>query len=148
MDKSICGVDCCNCSFGKYNNCKRCNESNGCPFGKQCFIFKYIKTGGTNNYQLFKKELIDEFNSLHIPGMPAINDLNALVGSFVNLEYKLPNGQIVKYLDDQSIYLGNQLECEFGGDRCYGIVAGMDFLLVCTYGENGTNPELVMYKKR
>ena len=37
---------------------------------------------------------------------------------------------------------------EFGGDRCFGIVANMDFLLVCTYEENGENPELVIYKKR
>ena len=45
-------------------------------------------------------------------------------------------------------YLGNQLECEFGGNRCFGIAANMDFLLVCTYEENGENPELVVYKKR
>jgi hypothetical protein len=24
----------------------------------------------------------------------------------------------------------------------------MDFILVCTYGENGADPELVLYKKR
>ena len=29
-----------------------------------------------------------------------------------------------------------------------GIAANMDFLLVCTYEENGENPELVIYKKR
>lgn len=40
------------------------------------------------------------------------------------------------------------MECEFGGDRCFGIAANMDFLLVCTYEENGKNPELVVYKKR
>ena len=28
------------------------------------------------------------------------------------------------------------------------IAANMDFLLVCTYEENGKNPELVVYKKR
>ena len=32
--------------------------------------------------------------------------------------------------------------------RCFGIAANMDFLLVCTYEENGENPELVIYKKR
>ena len=45
-------------------------------------------------------------------------------------------------------YLGTQLECEFGGNRCFGIAANMDFILVCTYEENGENPELVVYKKR
>ena len=54
----------------------------------------------------------------------------------------------VKFLDDQKTYLGNQLESEFGGERCFGILANMDFILVCTYEENGENPELLLYKKR
>lgn len=37
---------------------------------------------------------------------------------------------------------------EFGGDRCFGIAANTTFLLMCTYEENGNNPELVVYKKR
>ena len=64
------------------------------------------------------------------------------------MEYSLPNGQKVKFLDDDATYLGNQLECEFGSNRCFGIAGNMDFLLVCTYEENGENPELVIYKKR
>ena len=58
------------------------------------------------------------------------------------------NGNTVKFLDDNATYLGNQLECEFGGDRCFGIAANMDFILISTYEENGKNPELVLYKKR
>jgi len=45
-------------------------------------------------------------------------------------------------------YLGNQLESEFGEDRCFGVLASMDFILVCTYEAEGANPELVLYKKR
>ena len=30
----------------------------------------------------------------------------------------------------------------------YGILASMDFLLVCTYEKDGENPELLIYKKR
>lgn len=41
-----------------------------------------------------------------------------------------------------------QLECEFGGDRCFGVLADMDFILISTYEAEGTNPELVLYKKR
>ena len=74
--------------------------------------------------------------------------LNALVGSYVNLPYRLPSGSTVKFLDDNATYLGNQLECEFGGGRCFGVLANMDFILVCTYAENGADPELVIYKKR
>lgn len=54
----------------------------------------------------------------------------------------------VRFLDDEKTYLGNQLECEFGGDRYFGVLAGMDFILISTYEAEGTNPELVMYKKR
>ena len=80
--------------------------------------------------------------------MPKVENLNALVGNFINLEYRLPNGKLVKFLDDGATYLGNQLECEFCSNRCYGLVANMEFLLVCTYEGDGTNPELVIYKKR
>ena len=57
-------------------------------------------------------------------------------------------GQKVKFLDDGKTYLGNQSESEFGGDRCFGILAGMDFILISTYEADGENPELIFYKKR
>lgn len=109
---------------------------------------RYKELGGGEMFEALKKRLIDEFNALGIEGMPKVEKLNALVGSYVNLEYRLPNGRLVKFLDDGATYLGNQLECEFGGDRCFGILANMEFLLVCTYGEGGSDPELVLYKKR
>ena len=113
------------------------------------FWKQYIGIGGKEKFEEFKKQLIFEFNTLlHIEGLPKVEDLNVLPGSFINLEYRLPNGDTAKFLDDQATYLGNQLECAFGGDRCFGIAANMDFLLVCTYEENGANPELVVYKKR
>ena len=109
---------------------------------------RYEKLGGQDKFEEFKKQLISEINDLHVEGMPKIENLNALAGGYVNLSYRLPNGKMVKFLDDSATYLGNQLECEFGGDRCFGIVANMEFILVCTYEENGANPELVIYKKR
>ena len=136
-------------------------EINGVPNQEYChwcyadgeftldFWKQYIRIGGKEKFEEFKQQLIHEFNEiLHIEGLPKIENLNVLPGSFVNLEYQLPNGMLVKFLDDKATYLGNQLECEFGGERCFGIVANMDFLLVCTYEENGENPELVFYKKR
>ena len=113
------------------------------------FWKRYTELGSKEKFEEFKKQIIHEFNTLlHIEGLPKVEDLNILPGSFVNLEYRLPNGTVVKFLDDKATYLGNQLECIFGGNRCFGIVANMDFLLVCTYEENGENPELVIYKKR
>ena len=72
--------------------------------------------------------------------------LNALVGGYINMEYTMPNGAKVKLLDDNATYLGNQLETV--GGKCFGIAANADFLIVCTYGENGADPQLLMYKKR
>ena len=50
----------------------------------------------------------------------------------------------VKFLNDQSIYWGNQLECEFGGDRYFGNLVGMDFIMTRTCEENGENLELLL----
>ena len=109
---------------------------------------KYKELGGDDKFAEFKEQLIREFNDLHIEGMPQVKTLNYLVGAYINMEYTLPGGKKVKFLDDNATYLGYQLESEFGGDRCFGIAAHADFLLVCTYGKDGENPELVVYKKR
>ena len=91
---------------------------------------------------------LKEINDLHVEGLPEVKRLNALVGEYVNLEYRLPNGEKVKFLDDRKTYLGNQLECEFGGDRYFGVLADMDFILISTYEAQGKDPELIIYKKR
>ncbi|MBR2834460.1 MAG: helix-turn-helix domain-containing protein [Coriobacteriales bacterium] len=109
---------------------------------------RYDELSDNGQFESFKKQLIDEINELHIEGMPKIEKLNALVGKYVNLEYRLPSGMCVKFLDDQTTYLGNQLQSEFGGERCFGVLANMDFIMVCTYEAEGANPELVLYKKR
>ena len=109
---------------------------------------RYEELSDGGQFEAFKAKLIDEINDLKIEGMPKLTKLNALVGSFVNLEYPLPSGIKAKFLDDGTTYLGNQLESEFGGDRCFGVLANMDFILICTYGKSGADPELVLYKKR
>ena len=109
---------------------------------------RYEELSDDGQFEVFKQKLIDEINDLGIEGMPKLTKLNALVGSFVNLEYRLPSGMKAKFLDDNTTYLGNQLESEFGGDRCFGVLANMDFILICTYGADGADPELVLYKKR
>ena len=147
--KSLCGADCTKCQFNE--ECKGCVQTKGCPFGKECFVAKYINLSGMEKYEEFKKVLITELNGLDVPGMTKISELYPLCGSFVNFEYKLPNGQNVKFLDDACIYLCNQVLCEFNDgthQKCFGLVAGMDFLLVCEYGENGAEPEIVVYKRR
>lgn len=147
MKKSICGANCAECPSKEA--CPGCAETNGCPFGKQCYIAKYILTGGMENYVEFKKGLIDEVNTLHIDGMEEVRELYPLVGSFVNLEYPVPSGT-VKLLKDDEVYLGAQVKNLFdeSGKTCFGVIARESFILICSYGENGTNPELVLYKHR
>lgn len=109
---------------------------------------RYEELSDGGQFEEYKQKLIEEINSLHIEGMPEVESLNALVGKYVNLEYRLPNGMSVKFLNDNKTYLGNQLRSEFGSGRCFGILADMDFILICTYEAEGKDPELVLYKKR
>lgn len=109
---------------------------------------RYEELSDDGEFEAFKRKLIEEINDLHIEGMPRLDKLNALVGRYVNLAYRLPSGVDVKFLDDGTTYLGNQLEPEFGGDRCFSVLANMDFILISTYGCEGKDPELVLYKKR
>ena len=148
--KSICGVDCSNCDFYKNKRCEGCINTNGCPFGKKCFIANYISIGGKNSFNDFKKQLVEEINSIDIDGMSKINDLFPLNGSFINLEYVLPNGIKTKFLNDDEIYLGNQVECIFNDDikKYFGIVCNMNFILISEYDEDYSNPEFIFYKKR
>ena len=106
----------------------------------------HSELGDDGKFEAFKKQLIEEINCLQIKGMPKLTKLNALVGSYVNLEYPLPSGMKARFLNDQTTYLGNQLKT--GSDRCFGVLANKDFILICTYGCNGADPELVLYKKR
>ena len=109
---------------------------------------RYEELSDDGEFEAFKQQLIGEINDLHIEGMPKVEKLNALVGAYVNLAYPLPSGASVKFLDDGTTYLGTQLESEFGGERCFGVLANMDFILVATYGKDGADPELVLYQKR
>lgn len=145
---SICGANCAECPAQL--TCPGCAETEGCPFGKQCYVAKYITTGGMDAYREFKRKLIEEINALNIDGMEAVAELYPLVGNFVNLEYRLPSGEKVKFLKDDEVYLGTQTANLLDEDKkmCFGAIAREDFLLICAYGENCADPEIVIYKRR
>lgn len=152
MNTSICGLDCTGCSFKE--NCGGCVATGGRPFGGDCIVAKCCgnrkddRCGDfSKNVCMLKQRLIAEFNALGIEDMPRVTDLYALVGGFVNLQYTLPGGQTVKFWDDKQIYLGNQLE-KTGTDRCYGLTADENYLLVCEYGKNGTDAQVVVFQRR
>ena len=117
-------------------------------FPKLDYWKRHDEFSDDGRFEEFKKQLIQEVNDLRIEGMPEVKRLNALVGKYVNLEYTLPNGEKIKFLDDQKTYLGNQLESKLDSEKCFGVLADMDFIIVCTYEAKGNNPELLLYKKR
>ena len=93
-----------------------------------------------------KQELIDAFNALNIEDMEQVTELHELAGHFVNLEYTLSNGTKVKLLDDEKTYLGNQLN-KRNSERCFGLVTDGKMLLVCEYGDEGRDAEIVVCKR-
>ncbi len=94
-----------------------------------------------------KQQLIDEVNTLGINNMPKIDNLFVLQGSFVNMEYHL-NGNSIKLLDDNATYWGNQVGKTGTEDRCFGIACDEHYILVCEYGKDGVDAEIVILKKR
>ena len=142
---SMCGADCGSC--GMKERCKGCAETDGHPFGDECVVYKCYKGGGEKSFFEYKNQLIQEFNDLNIPDMPQITELFPLNGGYINLEYTLPNGPRIKLLRDSDIYLGCQVERP-GSERCYGLSADDDYLVVCEYGGGGINPQIVLYKRR
>ena len=142
---SICGLDCCN-NCDKKGDCGGCIRTDGHPFGGDCIAAKYIQKGGFDEFYNAKNALINEINSLNIENLK-VQDLNLLNGFYVNLEYKLENGKSIKFLKDNNIYWGNQIEIT-DSERCYGVVADDRYILVCEYGCNGENSEIVLYKRR
>ena len=148
MKNSICGANCDQCPSKEV--CKGCAETKGCPFGKQCFMANYILTHGMDGYCDFKKSLIDEINALEIPGMGRVSELYPLVGNYVNLEYPLPNGEAVRFLENDQMYFGAQVEnlSDENKTTCFGVIGRENFILVSQYGENCSDPQLVAFKRR
>ena len=136
---TYCGIDCCK-DCVKLPECGGCKKCLGHPFGGSCVAER------NKDFPLLKRQLIAEINALGIKDL-VLGDLNLLTGSYVNLSYPLSNGSTAQFLKDKDIYLGNQVERP-GSDRCYGVVANEDFILICEYGCNGSNPEIVLYKRR
>lgn len=143
---TLCGIDCCEQCPMLGNGCLGCEATNGHPCGGSCIAADKVREKGFDAFAALKAALIAEINALGIEGLK-VSDLNLLNGAFVNLEYTLPGGQSVKFLDDRRVYFGNQIELP-GTARCLGVVADESFLLVCEYGCGGTNPELLLFKYR
>lgn len=143
MHDSICGVDCANCKLR--DACNGCVATGGRPFGKDCVVAKCYQKGKPA-FKKFEEKLIAALNALDIENMDKVTSLNALKGSFINIEYPLPSGQIIRFWDDDKIYLGTQL-CKKNSDRCYGLAADETYLMVCEYAADGTDAEIILFKR-
>lgn len=151
MTQGLCGINCDDCPMK--NDCGGCIATGGKPFGGECMVAKSCAEAGCQNCEAcgekaseLKAKVIAEFNALKVKDLPTVETLFELRGAFINLEYKMPSGQTVKLWDDKRIYLGAQIEKKDG--RCYGLTADENYLLVSEYGEGGSNPEIIVYKKR
>ena len=142
---SLCGLDC-GAACPQRAACGGCRETQGHPFGGTCVAAACVERGGMEAWESWKHAAMAELNALCIPDLQ-IDSLVPLNGFYVNLEYRLPNGQAVKLLEDNKVYLGTQIERP-DQERCYGVVADEAYLLVCEYGCNGADPEIVCYKRR
>lgn len=143
MAESICGIDCGKCELR--GTCNGCAKTKGRPFGGECVVAMCFKEG-EDVLCSFRKDLITAFNTLNIQDMEEVTELNALKGSFINIEYALPNGQIVRFWDDNRIYLGNQLRKQ-DSERCYGLIADENYLMVSEYSGYGDEAEIVIFKR-
>ena len=141
----ICGLDCCR-TCSKAERCGGCEACGGHPLGGDCVAAQTISAEGQEGFAALQETLLREINALGIPGLRA-ERLFLLNGDYVNLEDPLANGAKAKFLRENNVYLGAQVERE-GSERCYGVVANRDFLLVCSYGCDGADPELLLFKKR
>lgn len=152
MTNTICGADCESCRLKSM--CGGCRLTFGRPFGGACPLAECCKGHGSESCEdcpdgkcTYKEKLMDEINALHIKDLPEITELFAIAGAFVNVKFDLPNGQSIKLLEDDAIYLGTQVE-KPGTKLRFGIAASNKNILVCEYAEGGAFPEIVLYKRR
>lgn len=93
-----------------------------------------------------ENNLLNEIKQLGIKEFDTLTSLNLLDGSYLNLEVELPNGVKAKLLDDDKKYYANQIDIS-GSDKCYGVAADENFIVVYKYGCNGVDAELVQIKR-
>ena len=94
----------------------------------------------------YQERILAKLYTLGIEELCSVKTLNLLGGDYINLECSLPNGKIGKILDDNKLYLANQVE-ENGTDKCFGIAADENQIAVFKYGCDGVDAELIMWVK-
>ena len=94
--------------------------------------------------EALERELLERLHRLDIPGAGAVTHLTLLPGSDVNLAYPMPGGGVCRLLRDEKEYLCTQICGAEGEERCYGVAADEELMVVGRYGNGGADPELVL----
>ncbi len=81
-----------------------------------------------------------------IAELKTVQSLDRLDGSYLNLECEWPNGKTGRILDDAQKYYACQVEIS-GSEKCYGVAANAHMIAVYRYGCNGTDAELILWKR-
>ena len=105
-----------------------------------------METQSSWDMEKAKPLVIARLHTLGIPELAHVDQLHVMQGDYINLECRLPNGQVGKLLDDQQQYLATQVEIE-GDERCYGVAADAAQIAVYCYGCEGADAELVLWVK-
>lgn len=93
-----------------------------------------------------ENRILKEIKNIGIKEFESFKSLNLMDGSYLNLEVELPSGIKTKLLDDNKKYYANQIDIE-NSNKCYGVAADEDFIVVYKYGCNGSDAELVQIKR-
>lgn len=93
-----------------------------------------------------QNRLLQEIHNLGIAELKAVQSLNLLDGSYLNLKCEWPNGKTSRILDDAQKYYACQVETP-GCEKCCGVAANAHMIAVYRYGCNGTDAELILWKR-
>lgn len=93
-----------------------------------------------------EERLLEHISKLGIQELGHITQLHRLKGDFINLKCRLPNGKEAKILDDEKMYYGAEI-CKTDSDRCYGVAADENQLVIYEYGNGGSDAVLVLWKR-
>lgn len=93
-----------------------------------------------------EKKIRARVENLGFEALSVCPPLTELSGSYLNNLTKLPNGESAKILDDKKTYLAAEIEPEFER-KCWGIAADDEQIAIFSYGNNGSDCELLAWVK-
>lgn len=132
--------------------CEKSSLKNSCfakgEFVGTCIAEKFLSMGGNKNYSEFKSKLVSEINFyLKAEKIPEISELFEIPGEYINLKYPLESGEKTAFLRNDTVFFGNRIEFADLG-VCFGAESFAGFILICSCGRDGSDPELILYKRR